>query len=138
MVNTQSAGFREIEHTADWELEVWAPDLPSLLEQAARGMYSLSEARLQEGPRQKRTLELEANDPESLLVSFLSELLYLSEHEGLGFDSYRLSLEAENLLAELGGAPLTSIDKEIKAVTYHNLNIQKGPRGLETRIVFDV
>jgi SHS2 domain-containing protein len=28
--------------------------------------------------------------------------------------------------------------KEIKAVTYHNLKIQPGVRGLETRIVFDV
>ena len=35
-------GYREIEHTADWELKVWAPDLRGLLEQAARGMYALS------------------------------------------------------------------------------------------------
>ncbi|MFC2053874.1 archease, partial [Chloroflexota bacterium] len=31
------AGFREIEHTADWELEVWAPDILELLKQAAIG-----------------------------------------------------------------------------------------------------
>ena len=35
-------GFREHAHTADWELEVWAPDLPALLEQAAHGMYAIS------------------------------------------------------------------------------------------------
>ena len=47
----QSSGFREKEHTADWELDVWAPDLPALLEQAARGMYWLMGARLEEGAR---------------------------------------------------------------------------------------
>ena len=51
------SGFREREHTADWELEVWAPDLPGLLVQAARGMYWLMGARLQEGVRLQRTLE---------------------------------------------------------------------------------
>ena len=46
---TQPAGFREKEHTADWELDVWAPDLPALLDQAARGMYWLMGAQLEEG-----------------------------------------------------------------------------------------
>ena len=30
-----------MEHTADWELEVWAEDLSGLLEEAAGGMYEL-------------------------------------------------------------------------------------------------
>jgi hypothetical protein len=40
-----SAGFREISHTADWELEGGA-DLPGLFEQA-RSMYSLMDVHLQ-------------------------------------------------------------------------------------------
>ena len=28
-----SRGFRENEHTADWALEVWAPDFPGIIEQ---------------------------------------------------------------------------------------------------------
>ena len=137
-MNTETAGFREIEHTADWELQVWAPDLQALLEQAARGMYALSGARLESRPRQIYLLEMEASDPESLLVTFLSELLYYGEQEGLGFDSYQLHLDGNTLRAELGGAPLDTIDKEIKAVTYHNLDIHEGPHGLEVKIVFDV
>ncbi len=62
------SGYKEIEHTADWELEVWAPDLLGLLEQAARGMYALSGTCLAPGTRLRRSLSLPANDPESLLV----------------------------------------------------------------------
>lgn len=132
------AGFQEREHTADWALHVWAPDLPALFEQAARGMYHLAGARLQQGPCVARTLELEAGDLEILLVTFLTELLYLGEQEGLGFDSYQLRLEENRLRAEVTGGRLAGLDKEIKAVTYHNLEIRRGTRGYEVTIVFDV
>jgi SHS2 domain-containing protein len=134
----QLAGFRELEHTADWQLEVWAPDLPALLEQSARGMYALTGARLQVGPRLNRGLDLPMKDPESLLVTFLAELLFLEEQEGLAFDAFNLQIDGGLLHADLGGARLVSIDKEIKAVTYHNLVINKTPRRLEVKIVFDV
>jgi SHS2 domain-containing protein len=38
----------------------------------------------------------------------------------------------------LYGAPILSMDKAIKAVTFHNLQIQKTRRGVEVEIVFDV
>jgi SHS2 domain-containing protein len=131
-------GYKEIEHTADWELEIWAPDLAGLLEQAARGMYALTGAVFEPGPRSKRSLRLEAQDSESLLVGFLTELLYLAETEGLGFDAFQLQLQGYRLKAGLEGAPLRTVSKEIKAVTYHNLKVEDGPQGLQARVVFDV
>lgn len=131
-------GSRELEHTADWELEVWAPDLPTLLAEAARGMYRLMGVALAAKPRSRRRLELEAGDPEALLVEFLGELLYLGEAEGIAFDTFDLSLAAGRLTAELEGAPIRACTKEIKAVTFHRLEVRDGPRGLETCVVFDV
>lgn len=131
-------GYRERAHTADWELEVWAPDLPGLFEQAARGMFALTGVQLQPAPRRTWRLELEAIDAESLLVRFLEELLYLQNMEGLVFDVFHLGIQEWSLQADLEGAPLARLDKEIKAVTFHNLKIRTGERGLEVRIVFDV
>jgi len=138
MAREREAGFREIAHTADWELQVWAPNLSSLLEQAARGMYVLAGTRLKTGPRLDRKIDLQTPDRESLLVEFLAELIYLGEVEGLGFDTFDLALENEALHAQLSGAPVESQIKEIKAVTYHNLAIRETERGLEANIVFDV
>jgi SHS2 domain-containing protein len=132
------AGFKEIAHTADWQLDAWAPDLPGLLEQAARGMYALAGVRLDPGPPQARHLALKAEDAESLLVAFLSELLYYGEQEGLAFDRFSLRVEGSRLEADIEGRPIAALEKEIKAVTYHNLNIRQSPRGLEVSIVFDV
>jgi SHS2 domain-containing protein len=132
------AGFSEREHTADWELEVWAPDFTGLLEQAARGMYSISGIRLKKGPRQNWDIHLTALDEENLLVRFLAELLNLGEQEHLGFDVYQFTFEGDRLSVVLEGAPIISQDKEIKAVTYHNLAIRETNEGLSVNIVFDV
>ncbi len=134
----QPCGFKENEHTADWELEVWAPDLAGLFEQAARGMYWLMGAHLKDVPRVPRTIEFHGTDAESLLVAFLQELLYLYESEGMGADQIKLTLQECHGQAELTVAPFQSVGKEIKAVTYHNLAIREGSRGLEANLVFDV
>jgi SHS2 domain-containing protein len=132
-------GFREHAHTADWELEVWAPDIPSLLEQSARGMYSISGMHLQKKGQQIETVTLHAEDAESLLVSFLSELLWLEQSQGVAFDKFSIRVDSYyDLHAELKGSAVASIDKEIKAVTYHNMAIETTPHGLRVNIVFDV
>ncbi len=134
----EPAGFCEHEHTADWELEAWAPDLPGLLEQAARGMYALSGTQLEPAPRLQRHISLTADDPESLVVTFLQELLYLGETEGIGFDEYNIQVQDHQLNARLAGAPIRSQLKEIKAVTYHNIKVVKNEDGVQVRIVFDI
>ena len=131
-------GFEEISHTADWSARIWAEDLPSLFIEAARAMNSLSGTLTGNGSRVKRTFEIEAPDAESLLVAFLSELLYYQEQENLAFDRFDLRLANQWLKVEMEGTELSSSDKAIKAVTYHNLKIAKTNEGFETTIVFDV
>ncbi|HKY79717.1 MAG TPA: archease [Anaerolineales bacterium] len=138
MATTSMAGFEEIEHTADWSLRVWAPDLAGLLEQAARGMLNLSGIRLVEGKRQQRELTVESTDAEGLLVNFLGELLHILEQEGLAFDEYELTLAENAVRAKLHGAPVMARKEEIKGVTYHDLRIEQKSTGLEALIVFDV
>jgi SHS2 domain-containing protein len=131
-------GFEEISHTADWSLRVWADDLPGLLAESARGMYWLAGAKLAERPRIKRTFETSEADGESLLVAFLTELVYYAEQEYAGFDHFDIRIKDGRLKADMGGAPLMSLDKAIKAVTWHNLKIKETAKGLEVEIVFDV
>ena len=138
MMTIGVAGFEEIEHTADWSLRVWGPDLANLLQQAAKGMLELSGIRLIAGKRQGREFIVEATDAEGLLVNFLGELLHILDQEGLAFDEYELTVAESMVKAKLKGAPVMDRKKEIKAVTYHNLRIENKSPGLEAIIVFDV
>jgi len=135
--------FEELSHTADWSLRVWAADLAHLFVESARGMNSLAGIRLAEKPRVRCTFSTSAVDTEGLLVSFLSELVYYAEKDHLAFDCFDVSLDLEDshpcrLSAILRGAPILSLNKAIKAVTYHNLQIRQTARGYEMEIVLDV
>jgi SHS2 domain-containing protein len=138
MMKASQAGFQEIEHTADWALRVWAPDVQTLFVQAAVGMNTLGEIRLENEPRVFRQIDLEALDLEGLLVAFLSEVLYFGEHENLGFDTFEVEIKDNHLRVEIRGAQIASRKKEIKAVTYHNLQIVHEDGRHRVEIVFDV
>jgi len=137
-MDDEKAGFREIPHTADWELHVWGPELYTLLKQSALGMYALSHITLASEPRVTRTFEIPYLDRESLIVDYLSELLFYGEDEGLGFDTFQITLDQEHCQVSVVGAPITDIRKEIKAVTFHGMAVKETVRGLEVNIVFDV
>jgi SHS2 domain-containing protein len=134
--------FEELPHTADWAVRVWSEDLHGLLAESVQAVNTLSELNLAAGPCLNRRLELQAEDAESLLVSFLSEIVYLMEQESLGVQSLHVRrLDGDGpfwLEVELECAAIQSVNKFIKAVTYHNLQIRPTERGLEVEIVFDV
>ena len=131
-------GFKEISHTADWSIRVWADDLAGLLVESARGMNWLAGAELANEPRITKTFNTEEPDNESLLVAFLSELVYYAEQENTGFDDFVIKIKNDTLKVEMQGAPLESLSKSIKAVTWHKLEIRESALGLEVEIVFDV
>jgi len=131
-------GFEEIQHTADWALRVWADDLAGLLTQAAIGMNHLMGVQVVEDSRVRQTLEIHAQDAESLLVIFLNELLFRLETDRLAFDHFDVSIDDFHLSGKIEGASVLRLEKQIKAVTFHHLSVRSTPTGLETVIVFDV
>jgi SHS2 domain-containing protein len=132
--------FEEIEHTADWALHIRGRDLATLLVNAAQGMNSLLTANLEEIPFDvEEEIELSAFDREALLVAWLSELAYWSEMEGVVFDEFVLhEATPTHLCATVRGGRMERTQKQIKAVTYHNLQIIETEAGLEATVVFDV
>lgn len=136
----QEVDFEEIEHTADWALQVRGRDWRHLLINAARGMNSLLVAQPDTltDEREER-LEVEAFDAESLLVNWLSELAYWAEMERIIFHKFNfVELTPTHLQAVARGGPVSHLQKHIKAVTYHNLKIIETDQGLTATIVFDV
>jgi len=132
--------FEEIEHTADRALRIFGSNLRELLLNAARGMNSLMVIELTPcSVQHEKSVELDAMDAESLLVEWLSELAYRAETEMLIFHEFDMeSVSSTHLKATLTGTRVTQMDKHIKAVTYHNLEIIETDKGLAATVVFDV
>jgi SHS2 domain-containing protein len=133
-----SAGFLEKPHTADVELEVWAPDPGTLLAKAAEGMYSLMSVVPDDGCLEERGLQLNAPDLEGLLVVYLDELLHILDTENLVCHPMALEVADVHLNGRLVCAGVASRTREIKAVTWHNLAVRQEAGLLRVAIVFDV
>jgi SHS2 domain-containing protein len=134
-----SQRFEEIEHTADVAIRVWGSDLAELFANAAYGMaYQLADP--SEAERTvEQSVELDAYDVETLLVSWLGELLYLGERdECVFFDFDLLEVTPTRLRAIIRGGPAHGHRRHIKAVTFSDLEIVQTDRGYETAVVFDV
>ena len=129
-----------VEHTADWAIRARGRDFRQLLLSAAWGMNSLLVADVADvSLTETHELHLEAFDRESMLVEWLGELAYLAERDGLIFRSFAMDeVSAETLRATVRGGRAPELQKHIKAVTYHNLEVVETADGLEATIVFDV
>lgn len=133
-----SQGYEEIEHTADLALRVWGEDFYSLLIHSAQGMYALMGVVPKLESRIEINFQISQDSLETILVDFLSEVLYLVEDKKLAFRIFAFSTQEANLEVRATGNLVDSIDRNIKAVTFHNLDIKETTNGLATTITFDV
>ena len=131
--------YRELDHTADLALKAQGRDLAELFRNAADGMIAIAGYEPEEGPRSARRLRLSAPDVETLLVTWLEEILSQAEAEHTLLQGYTLRVkDGTGLEVEADALPIRRITKEIKAVTFHGLAIRPAEGGLEATIVFDV
>ena len=131
-------GYEEVKHTADLALRVWAADFHSLLIQSAKGMYALIGVQQKKDPLVIQRLRLQKASREVILVDFLNELVFLLEEEQQFFDHFNFFDEETMVTIEMKGYQASSYQGQIKAVTFHNLEIIEGSQGLETTITFDI
>ena len=134
-------------HTADIGIEVSGQTLEELFQEAARGWKALVLEDAKTEGKETQIIHLEAEDINDLLVQWLSELNFLlttrqwvfHEVESIKIDTSKKPVE---LLATITGEPFQNskhyIYFDIKAVTYHQLNIQQNSNGYSTRVIFDI
>lgn len=131
--------YEEIEHTADAAIRAYGRDLHELFANAAYGMFDLLADMKELHPTIEREVSIKAPDLETLLVDWLGELLYLREAHGELYKKFEISiLSPTELRAVAKGAKRFVPRMDIKAVTYHDLKIEKTEEGYTATIVFDV
>jgi SHS2 domain-containing protein len=132
-------GFEEIEHTADVAIRVRGGTLAELFANAARGMAAQLAVPKEVAPTVEESIDLEAEDAETLLVAWLGELLYLGERHGCVFNEFDIvDIAPTKLSAQARGWPVAEWVGHIKAVTFSEMDIARSDGGFETTVVFDV
>ena len=132
-----------LEHTGDIGLRVRAGNLDELFALAAEGMFSIICPRAKIEKIVARDIVLESRELQELFVNWLSELNYFfcTEQELVG-ECDILEVSATRIRARVFGERVDparhQVHTEIKAVTYHMLDIAPKEDGWEARVLFDI
>ena len=135
--------YKLIDHTADFGIHVFGKDKEALFAHAALAMFELIVEAGRPGDCRMRRVVAEGDDWPDLMVNWLRELLYLWSGE----EKLVHSIDIKELSDTSVTAKVTydvflpkhhQIINEIKAVTYHQIQVKPVGNGWETRIIFDV
>ncbi len=132
-----------IPHTADARIKVEASSIEELFACSLEAMSEIIKPGFCQETKKfgvTKQLKVSAPDRTTLLIQFLSEVLTLSYEQQVIFCQVKFKqLDDDLLIAKLLGTKTSSMDEDIKAVTYHEVEIVKNKSGnLETTIVFDI
>ncbi len=134
--------FEFIDHTADVGLIAYGNSVEEVFLNAAYGMFSLIADLERVAEVISRQVVAEAPDQDELLVTWLNELLYLFDAEGLIFSRFEiLDLREQSLRAMAHGEKVDpwrhNLKTQVKAATYHQLKLEKGDH-FRARIILDI
>jgi len=137
------APYRFVDHTADLRIEVEADTLAGLFIEAAAALFDITAGIESIGIKEFRVVRASGDDAGELFVDWLRELLYRFTGEGMLFSDFEILMLSETeMQARCGGEPYDGrrheVKCEIKAVTYHGLEISRSAGKLRVSVVFDI
>lgn len=135
--------YRLLDHTADLGVEFFGSTPEQLFANAAHGLAELLCEPETIQPARSLMMAIDGEDWPDLMVNWLRELLFIwNGRRGLWLSPAIDSLTPNRLEVEIR---LDSYDpdrhrirREIKAVTYHDIQVTHGDDGWKAKVIFDV
>jgi SHS2 domain-containing protein len=135
--------YHTFEHTADLGMQVEAADLVSLFAEAGRAFLSiLVENPDTVRPQNEVAIEVEGTDLDYLLFDWLNELLLLFDRDHLLLSDFDVTIDSQGLKGRARGEAVDrdrhELSHEIKAITYHQLELKQTAEGWQARFIVDI
>jgi SHS2 domain-containing protein len=135
--------FEIIEHPADVGFIAYGQNLEELFANAALALCSLAcdVAGIEE--RERREVEVTGSDRESLLFAWLAEILAIADAEQMFFRRAQVSELTEGKIrgavyGEHFDAARHRAGTYIKAVTFHQMRVERAPGGWRAQVYLDL
>ncbi|WP_226041840.1 archease [Natrinema sp. DC36] len=142
-------GFELRDHTADIAVSATGESLEAVFGSVADGLAAASCDEIPDEAGDRFSVTVTAENREALLFDFLDELIYLRDTrvelpvdhrvESIELTESSDGSEAFRLEASARGIPLSAVDaREVKAVTYSEMRLERTDDRWEAYVVFDV
>ena len=134
--------FRLLEHTADIGIEATGKSPADIFRAVAAGLRAV----LGDLPNRPcghwQQVSVEGRNLDELLVNWLNAILFHLEVDGLFPEQFRVeAISSTNLRARIGGNLLADSPlpvREVKAATWHRLEVSAQPGGWRARVYLDL
>jgi len=137
------SSYELFDHTADIGIRVRGNRLADLVVPAGEGLYAVIGDIVTGERREEMSIDLTGDTPETLLRDYLAELLILFEQDHRIVSDVRVSrFDRDGLAvrAATEGVDLarSTLEREVKAITYHALEIREVAGGFEGTVIVDI
>jgi SHS2 domain-containing protein len=135
--------YELFEHTADLGLRMRAGDLDRLFEDAASALFSVILANPESVEAvEEMTFRIEGTRRDDLLVDWLAELLFVFDTRRMVFGRFEVRVHDTHVEATARGEPIDparhELDMEVKAITYHQLKVERDGDGWLAEVIVDL
>lgn len=135
--------YRILDHTADLRIEVTGKGIEGLFVSSAEALTDLLVDIDSIDTKYNIEVSADGDDRGELLVDFIRELLFLFSVKGKIFSKFDImKLSDKKITAHCFGEDFDpnrhELKIEIKAITYHGLEITKSENDFRVSIIFDV
>lgn len=134
--------YRLLEHTADIGLEAWGETRAELFIQAALALREVVVGKAVPTGENTVSIRVDGMDDAELLVNWLAELVFLFESRQFLPAEFILEFEGDQLFAQVTGQIVDSAqlrpEREVKAVTHHQVLAEPTPQGWHGRVYLDL
>jgi SHS2 domain-containing protein len=132
--------------TSDSAFTAYGKDLNDVFCNAALALFETITNTREVEAKEKRKVEVNGYDLKSLMYSWLSELLFISSSEHFLFSKFEVDIkkEGENFLlnGECSGEKIDikkhEIKTEVKAITYHKMEIKEEDNKWKAQVIVDL
>ncbi|MCD6574913.1 archease [Candidatus Aerophobetes bacterium] len=135
--------YEFINHTADIGIRVKGENLAELFSNAGYAMFDIIADISRVHPQKATDIKIPGGEIEDILIDWLRELLCRFNTDGWLFKEFNIhKLDKTGLEATCRGEKIDpskhTLKTEIKAVTYHGVEVIKNNNLWEVQIIFDI
>ena len=130
--------YEVLEHTADLKIRAFGKTKEELFESS---LFAMTEEMRPELDRKeiKTEITVKSSDLSALLVDFLGEALYQSQVNKAVYNKVTFEeFEEKEIKAVISGKKVKRIGLDIKAATYHELEVSQTKDGWQAIVLFDI
>ena len=146
-MSSKNLGYRFLEHTTDALVQAWGPTLERAFASAARSLFETMINTETVEPKIEDHVHTSGHDELELLYNWLEELLLRFEIRTMVYSQFHVDpiTRSPNSLELHAIAKGEKYERakhqgktEIKAVTYHQMKIEKDPGRVQVRYLLDL